>query len=82
MSFSRRQFSKIPFLGRLFRHDDNTNIQRELVVFITPHIVKNNPPSAAALKPEMTIGKLDDQFSISQERLKTIEKEFSEFEKK
>ncbi|MFH1269639.1 MAG: secretin N-terminal domain-containing protein [Candidatus Omnitrophota bacterium] len=32
----------IPFLGVLFRHKDKTkDIERELVVFITPHIVKD-----------------------------------------
>jgi len=30
----------IPFLGNLFRHKQDTKIERELIIFITPHIVK------------------------------------------
>ncbi len=74
--------SGIPFLGRLFRHDDHTNTQRELIVFITPHIVKDQLPSAANLAEMKQPGNLDDTFQVSGERLKSIEKEFSQFEKK
>jgi MSHA biogenesis protein MshL len=32
--------SKIPFLGNLFKHVEETNENRELVIFITPHLIK------------------------------------------
>ena len=32
-------FSKIPILGMLFRHKSKTKKERELVIFITPHII-------------------------------------------
>jgi type II secretory pathway component GspD/PulD (secretin) len=31
----------IPLLGALFRHNNATNTERELLIFITPHIVKD-----------------------------------------
>lgn len=31
--------SAIPFLGNAFQYTDRTNVKRELIVFITPHIV-------------------------------------------
>jgi type II secretory pathway component GspD/PulD (secretin) len=31
--------SDIPLLGKLFEHDDNSNNDRELLVFLTPHIL-------------------------------------------
>jgi type II secretory pathway component GspD/PulD (secretin) len=32
----------LPFLGRLFRYHDNEKVNREVIVFITPHIVEAN----------------------------------------
>jgi type II secretory pathway component GspD/PulD (secretin) len=39
---------EIPWLGRLFRSDDDDLDKRELIVFLTPRIVK--PEEAASLK--------------------------------
>jgi len=44
-------FGDIPVLGLLFRHKDDTkNKERELLVFITPHIVKDNV-ATSQIKP-------------------------------
>jgi len=40
--------SKIPVLGYLFRHDVNTTQNRELLIFITPRILKQEPTQAKA----------------------------------
>jgi type IV pilus assembly protein PilQ len=40
--------SKIPVLGYLFRHDLNTTQNRELLIFITPRIMKQEPVQAQA----------------------------------
>lgn len=32
-------FSKIPILGRLFKHDSQENSQQELLIFVTPEII-------------------------------------------
>jgi type II secretory pathway component GspD/PulD (secretin) len=32
-------FGDIPILGAMFRHRDQTKDERELIVFITPHII-------------------------------------------
>jgi type IV pilus assembly protein PilQ len=40
--------SKIPVLGYLFRHDLNTTQNRELLIFITPRIMKQEPVQAKA----------------------------------
>ena len=38
--------SKIPVLGYLFRHDLNSTQNRELLIFITPRILKQEPIQA------------------------------------
>jgi len=40
--------SKIPILGYLFRKDTNTSSNRELLIFITPKILKKEPVQAKA----------------------------------
>ena len=41
----------IPILGQAFRHKDKNDVQRELVIFITPHIVTEEtiPKPAATM---------------------------------
>ena len=34
--------SKVPYLGNAFRHKDSVEDQRELIVFITPHILNDS----------------------------------------
>ena len=46
----------IPFLGGLFRHKDKTrDIERELLVFITPHIIKDSAVASAALPAKKNV---------------------------
>lgn len=46
----------LPFIGKLFTHtDDQDAEERELVVFITPHIVKDMPAQAVSQVREQTI---------------------------
>ena len=40
--------SKIPVLGYLFRHDVNSTQNRELLIFITPRVLKQEPIQAKA----------------------------------
>jgi type IV pilus assembly protein PilQ len=40
--------SKIPVLGYLFRYDKNSTQNRELLIFITPRILKQEPIQAKA----------------------------------
>jgi type IV pilus assembly protein PilQ len=40
--------SKIPILGYLFRHDSTNSTNRELLIFITPKILKQEPVQAKA----------------------------------
>ena len=42
----------IPLLGSLFRHSSKTHDHRELVIFVTPHIVTNEYIRRAKLVPE------------------------------
>ncbi len=71
----------IPFIGGAFRHKDKTKgIQRELLVFITPHIIKetltsqannalalaqNNKQADIPLREQNTVPTLDRQANIS-----------------
>ncbi len=41
-------FSKIPFLGFLFRKDTTTGSNRELLIFITPKVIRHEPVQAKA----------------------------------
>ena len=48
-------FSEIPFMGNLFRYQEDSDKQTELVIFITPHIVKyweSSPKSDLSLKDD------------------------------
>ena len=38
----------IPFIGRAFRYNDDSVKERELIIFLTPHIIKETPASAIA----------------------------------
>ena len=66
----------IPFLGAAFRHKNSTETERELVVFITPHIVKE---VLASTKTDLTQKQLS-QPSAASDRLKEIERALSSME--
>lgn len=70
--------SDIPLVGGAFRHRDRGKKQRELVVFITPHIVLDNGQIA---KPS-TMNKDAQDSTVSADRLNAINKELTLFEQK
>ena len=68
--------SKIPVLGAAFRHKDKSQNQRELIIFISPHIVRENP---APTKPEDLVNIVREQ-DVPANRLIEINKELSNIE--
>lgn len=70
---------KIPILGAAFRHKDEAESQRELIIFITPHIFKE----ILALDIPASEGeKMVREQSVPVERLERIDKELSHFERR
>jgi len=69
--------SKIPIVGAAFRHKDKTNNQRELVIFITPHLFKEGQNNTDTLT---NITKVISPTDISSKRLELIDRELSTFE--
>ena len=69
----------IPVLGAAFRHKDKDEAQRELIIFITPHIIQEDLASGlpSARIPEMVFQK-----NIPSVRVEEINKELSRFEQK
>lgn len=68
---------KIPILGGAFRHKDNTETQRELIIFITPHIITED----TALSTSIT-GSGQREQSAPQKKNSVIDKELSSMEEK
>ena len=55
-------FSKIPVLGMFFRHkEDGPRKDREILVFITPRIIRNSLPSSAGALKKDIIPKIIDK---------------------
>ncbi|HAJ56864.1 MAG TPA: hypothetical protein DCL35_03730 [Candidatus Omnitrophica bacterium] len=56
----------IPIIGALFRHKDKTVEERELIVFITPHIIGGNDAVALARAdiPSMPLAPFREQSSL------------------
>lgn len=69
----------IPLLGAAFRHKDKDEAQRELIIFITPHIIQEDLAHGlfSARIPEMVF-----QQNIPSVRVEEINKELSRFEQK
>ncbi|MFQ5680606.1 MAG: secretin N-terminal domain-containing protein [Candidatus Omnitrophota bacterium] len=73
-------FSRIPILGVLFRDKDRTEQERELVVFITPHILKEGQSEVAgAFGPQGLARDLDREQDLSQDESE-IERVLKEYE--
>lgn len=68
---------KIPVLGAAFRHKDKAESQRELIIFITPHIIQEGYVQglSAGRFPEMVY-----QQSIPMDRSEEINQALSHFE--
>jgi len=70
---------QIPVLGAAFRHKDKSETQRELIIFITPHILDENVPmKTASAKPQRIVR----EQSTPSNRMQAIEKDLSYMEKK
>ncbi len=67
----------IPLLGAAFRHKDSDNAERELVIFITPHIVNETGAKLALSSPENIIR----EQSAAPARINAIEKTLTSFER-
>lgn len=71
--------SKIPMLGKAFRHKDKSEVQRELIVFMTPHIITDNVVSASESTATPVIR---EQKAPSPKKSKQLDKEMSQFSQK
>lgn len=71
--------SKIPILGAAFRHKDKNNSERELIVFLTPHILREDFASMKKVSPSEQIVREQD---VPQQRWNTISNELGAFEQK
>ncbi len=65
----------IPFLGMAFRHKDKSSIERELIIFITPHIIDENNKQKLLSAPEVP-GKGTSLL----DRIDTVNRELSSME--
>jgi len=57
----------IPLLGMLFKHKDSKNIKTELLIFLTPHIVKDPRELAALTDTERANGQIAPKAFSEQE---------------
>ncbi len=69
----------IPFVGAIFRHKDNVEQERELIVFITPHILYHEGEVAkarvdAALPGSMPIREQSSRVLRNEEIDNTLER--------
>ena len=69
----------IPFLGSAFRHKDTDESSRELIIFITPHIIDED---VAINKRSSFKKKIVREHSVPSVKNQAIEKELSYIEKK
>lgn len=72
--------SKIPVLGNMFKHKDNSEVERELIIFISPHILDDNsgPAISSAGRQTPFIREQD----IPTKRLQAINNDLNTFDKK
>ena len=69
----------IPFFGAPFRHKDKTKTERELIIFITPHMMSETPVPQTDIA--QTAPLIREQ-NIPQDRLQRVEKELHDMENK
>ena len=74
--------TQVPFLGRVpvigaaFRHKNKTELQRELIIFITPHIILDDVATIASSNNQPGMR----EQSIPTDKSQAIEKELSSME--
>lgn len=71
---------KIPLLGAAFRHKDDSESERELVIFITPHILNEDTAYQKTIFPESS--RLTREQNIPVKKTAEIDKELSFMEQK
>ncbi len=71
--------SKIPIFGSAFKHKDLGDSQRELIIFITPHIVGENLSLAAGYIPDEQ--NFEREETSSKKRTKEITNSLNHFQK-
>ncbi|MEW6008084.1 MAG: secretin N-terminal domain-containing protein [Candidatus Omnitrophota bacterium] len=69
----------IPFLGAAFRHREGTTKNRELIIFITPHLLRTNAVAMSQVISEYTT--LDREQGPLTSLNEEVNKALSEFEK-
>ena len=69
----------IPFLGAAFRHKDKIETTRELIIFITPHILDENVALNMGSRERR---KITREQSIPTVKSQAIEKELSYIERR
>jgi len=67
---------KVPLLGAAFRHKDAVESQRELIIFITPHIINESSTSMV----ESVVNSAMREQSVPQDKNQAIDKELSYIE--
>jgi type IV pilus assembly protein PilQ len=70
-------FGDIPLIGGAFRHRDKTSTDRELIIFITPHIIKDSENSKTAAVRTDIVREQD----MPVKRLREVDQKLSEVEK-
>jgi type IV pilus assembly protein PilQ len=59
-------FGDIPWIGEAFKYHDNNDVDRELLIFITPHVVKGHDSlaarSATRQGPELAVKRMLEPF--------------------
>lgn len=73
-------FGDIPILGMLFRHREGNTKNRELIIFITPHVDRTQGVSVMAANNKINDNERE-QGPLSSLREESIEKALSEIEK-
>ncbi|MCX5694515.1 MAG: hypothetical protein NT014_05280 [Candidatus Omnitrophica bacterium] len=72
----------IPILGALFRHkNQTTDIERELVIFITPRIVREKPYLETAKVPEVQLPIREQAVAVDSNRNYIINANMNKFDK-
>ncbi len=63
----------IPLIGSAFRHKDDTLVERELIIFITPHIIKEKSvPRTASMETKQFVREQDLPFRQINEAQKEL----------
>ncbi|MBF0531802.1 MAG: hypothetical protein HQL23_01760 [Candidatus Omnitrophica bacterium] len=73
--------SSIPLLGAAFRHDDASDRQRELLIFLTPRVVKEDFSGDLSNRPDQKIIREQGETPVDARREKQIDQELTSFEK-